>query len=213
SQTVGPALAEVGALGRVRTETPESRLSASCRFEMNKTREWRPKGRESALFKPQAKVYVIELHREMNGVKSANRDEFRPLHGKARSGDRGCFMEDSIAPEPALLPVAEPRIEMPHAPAKPNDYAGVLNSSVRIKQLAADSTDLWVDGPSCKFAEPFGLDDIHVVVQENNDAAPRLGCTEITQAGKIEGPWSTQQRDARVLRDRLKQAQSPGIGA
>jgi len=69
SQPVGPALAEVGALGRVRFETPESRLAAGCRFEMNKTREWRPQGREPELLEPQAKVYVIELHREMNGVK------------------------------------------------------------------------------------------------------------------------------------------------
>ena len=81
SQPIGPALTEVGALGRVRVETPESRLAAACRFEMNNTREWRPQGREPELLEPQAKVYVIELDREMNGVKSANRDEFRPLHG------------------------------------------------------------------------------------------------------------------------------------
>ena len=81
SQSIGPALAKVGALGRVRGETPESRLAAACRFKMNKTREWRPQGREPELLEPQAKVYVIELDREMNGVKSANRHEFRPLHG------------------------------------------------------------------------------------------------------------------------------------
>ena len=81
SQPIGPALAEVGALSRVRGKTPESRLTAGSRFEMNKTREWRPQGREPELLEPQAKVYVIELDREMNGVKSANRNEFRPLHG------------------------------------------------------------------------------------------------------------------------------------
>jgi hypothetical protein len=80
-QPIGPALAEVGALGRVRGETPEGRLASGCRFEMNDTREWRPQGREPELLEPQAKVYVIELDWEMNGVKSANRDEFRPLHG------------------------------------------------------------------------------------------------------------------------------------
>ena len=52
SQPVGPALAEVGALGRVRVETPERRLAAACRFEMNDTRERRPQGRESELFEP-----------------------------------------------------------------------------------------------------------------------------------------------------------------
>jgi hypothetical protein len=81
SQPIGPALAEVGALSRVGVETPESRLAAACRFKMHNTREGRPQGRESELLEPQAKIYVIELDREMNRVKSANRDEFRPLHG------------------------------------------------------------------------------------------------------------------------------------
>ena len=81
AQPIGPALAEVAALGGVRVETPERRLAAACRFKMNNPREWRPQRCESKLLEPQAKVYVIELNREMNGVKSANRDEFRPLHG------------------------------------------------------------------------------------------------------------------------------------
>src|SRR6202011_4719705 len=213
SQPIGPALAEVGALCRVRVETPESRLAAGCRFKMNNPREWRPQGREPELLEPQAKVYVIELDREMNGVKSANRHEFRPLHGKARSGDRGCFVKDSIAAEPPLLPSAEPRTEMAHALANPDDDSGVLNSPVRIKELAADSANLWVDGPCRKLAEPFGLDDVHVIIQENNDGAPRAGGTEIVQGREIERPRRTQQRDARVLGGRLKQAQSPRIGA
>ncbi len=122
-------------------------------------------------------------------------------------------MKDSIAAEPALLPIGEPRIEMPHALAKPDDDSGVLNSPVRIKELAADSANMRVDGPFHKLSEPFRLDDFHVVIQENNDGAPRLGGTEIVQGGKIERPWSTQQRDALVLGGRLKQAQSPRIGA
>ena len=81
SQPIGPALAEVGALGRVRVETPESRLAAGCRFKMNNTRERRPQGREPKFLESQAKVYVIELDREMNDVKSANRHKFCPLHG------------------------------------------------------------------------------------------------------------------------------------
>ncbi len=72
---------------------------------------------------------------------------------------------------------------------------------------------LWVDGQFRKLAEPFGLDDFHVVIQENNDGAPRLASTEIVQGGKIERPRSTQQRDALVFGGRLKQAQSPRIGA
>ena len=212
SQPIGPPLAEVGALGRVRVETPESRLAAGCRFEMNNTREWRPQGRESELLEPQTKVDVIELDREMNVVKSAGRHEFCPLNGKTRSGDRGCFVKDQIAAEPALLPIAEPRIEMPHALAKPDNYSGMLNSSVRIKELASDSTNFWVDGPFRKLAEPFGFDDFHVVIQENKDGAPRLGGTEIAQGREIERPRSTQQRDALVLGGRLKQAQSPRIG-
>ena len=88
-----------------------------------------------------------------------------------------------------------------------------MNSPVWIKELATDSANLWIDGTFRKLAEPFGLDDFHVVVQENNDGAPRLGGTEIAQGGKIERPRSTQQRDARVFGGRLKQAQSPRIGA
>jgi hypothetical protein len=213
AQPIGPALAEVGALGRVRVETPKSRLAAACRFEMNDTRERRPKGREPEFLQPQAKVYVIELDREVNGVESANRYEFCPLNGKTRSGDRGCFVKDSITAEPARLPIAEPRIEMSRALAKPDDDSGVLNSPVRIKELAADRANLWVDGPFRKLAEPFWLDDFHVVIQENNDGAPPLCGTEIIQGREIERPRCTQQRDALVLGGRLQQAQSPLIDA
>ena len=47
-------------------------------------------------------------------------------------------MKDSITAEPALFPIAEPRIEMPHALAKSDHDTGMLNSPVRIKELAAD---------------------------------------------------------------------------
>ena len=212
SQTVGPALAEVGALDRVLVETPKRRLAAACRFEMNDTREWRPQGGESEFIEPQAKVYVVVFHRETS-IKPAGGREFRPLYGKTRSGNRRCLVQDKIAAEPARLAIAAPGIEMPSALANPEDHTGVLDSPVRIKELAADSANLRVDRPFGKLAEPFGLDDFHVVIQENKDIAPRLCGAEIVQGGVIERLGSMQQRDALVRCDRSKQAESPRIGA
>ncbi|MGH6851966.1 MAG: hypothetical protein ACREDJ_01970, partial [Methylocella sp.] len=124
SQPVGPVLAEVGALGRVRVETAEGRLAAACRFEMNDTGERRPQGFESELFEPQAKVYVVVFHRETNGIEPAGGREFCPRNGKTRSGDRRCFVKDKIATEPARLAIAELRIKMPGALANPEDHSG-----------------------------------------------------------------------------------------
>ncbi len=212
AQAVSPALAEVGALSGMRVETPEGRLAAACRFEMNHAREWRPQGREPEFIEPQAKVYVVVFHREAS-IKPAGGREFRPLHGKTRSGNCRGLVRGKIAAEPPRLAIAAPGIEMPGALANPEDHTGMLDSPVRIKELAADSANLRVGRPFGKLAQPFGLDDVHVVVQEYKNITPRLRGAEIVQSGVIETLGSTQQSDALVLGGRLKQAQSAWFGA
>ncbi len=100
---------------------------------MYQPREWRPKSHESKFIETQAQVYVTELDREMNGVKSASQFEFRSLHRHARSGNRGYLMNAMIAAEPAGLLGTSGRVEMPRAISNPNDDARMLDSPVGIE--------------------------------------------------------------------------------
>ncbi len=143
-QAMTPTAPEVCALLGMGLKSPECGFSAARRLEMDDPRERRPKSLKLQFFKPQTKIDIVELNRQMNSVEAAGGVEFGAFHGKTSARHRRCFMNDPVAAKPTELVGLGASVAMACGFAKAKNNSRVLNAPIPMEQFTANRPHLGV---------------------------------------------------------------------